>query len=329
MTYNKELSKRFISDYKLPIPLINEEYFFYHLNLYEKDYSSLSKYENLLNLINSNYNNSPNDFLEDYYKVRDNIINAILNNEAFKCFNEMDMSAFSIKNKPSISSNNIYNNDNIGKFFVSIDLKKANFQTLKHIDKNIVLGADTYEDFIEKFTDLEYVKESKYVREVVFGKCDPKRHITVEKYFTTEIYKKVIEKFPHLENKCVSLSNDEIIFNTDFFLFGNSSMCSSFRTAVEKISKEIGFEVRVEFFCLKGYNLILKRNKEVRKTFFIKNYLDTDAKFKLISVPLQYHSLCYKLYKGLELNEIDYHFEYEGLNARFCEEFDVEEIKNN
>ena len=35
-----------------------------------------------------------------------------------------------------------------------------------------------------------------------------------------------------------------------------------------------------------------------------------------------------RLYKGKELSEIDYHFDYEGMDARFCEEFDIEEIIN-
>ena len=34
-------------------------------------------------------------------------------------------------------------------------------QTLKNIDKEIVLNADTYEDFIGKFTDSDYIKASK------------------------------------------------------------------------------------------------------------------------------------------------------------------------
>ena len=202
MLYNRELAKRFISDYKLPIPLINEEYFFYHLNLYQKDYGSLDKYNQLLDVINKKYDGDYNKFLEDYYNVRDKIITNVIENEAFQKFNTMDMSAFSFKERLNITSNNIYNQDNIGGFFISIDLKKANFQTLKNIDKNIVFGADTYEDFIGKFTDSEYIANSKYFRNVVFGMMNPKRHITAEKYFITQIYQKVIEEFPYLADKC-------------------------------------------------------------------------------------------------------------------------------
>lgn len=327
MLYNRELAKRFISDYKLPIPLINEKYFFYHLALYQEDYNSLEYYFELLDMIGEKYGGDCNKFLEDYYNVRDKIITTIVESEAFQKFNTMDMNVFTVKKKPNITSNNIYKQTNIGKFFISVDLKKANFQTLRNIDKDIVFGADTYEDFIGKFTDLDYIKESKYSRQVIWGKCNPKRHITAEKYFITQIYKKVIEQFPYLSDKCVSLSNDEMIFNVEFLFYNDKLTCFTLREHIEKIAKEIGFEVHVEFFHLRAYNLVFKESRSVRKTFFMKDYFCTDGKFKLIGVPLQYHSICYKLYKGKELNEIDYHFDYEGMNARFCEEFDIEEVE--
>ena len=325
--FNRELAKRFISDYKLPIPLINRDYFFYHLGLYQNDYNSLGYYFELIDIIGEKYGGDCNKFLEDYYNVRDKIITNVIESEAFHKFNTMDMNVFTIKDRPNITSNNIYNNDNIGKFFISIDLKKANFQTLRNIDKDIVFGADTYEDFIGKFTDLDYVKTSKYTREVIFGRCNPKRHITAEKYFITQIYKKVIEEFPYLADKCVSLSNDEMIFNVDFLQYKDKLTCFTLREHIEKIAKEIGFDVHVEFFHLRGYNLVFKESRSVRKTFFKKDYFCTDGKFKLIGVPLQYYSICYKLYKGQDLIEMDYHFDYEGMDARFCEEFDIEEVK--
>ena len=327
MLYNRDLAKRFISDYQFPIPLISEEYFFYHLNVYQEVYGSLEKYYQLLDMISERYCGDWNKFLDDYYHVRDKIITTVINSDAFQKFNTMDMNVYAINDGPNITSNNIYSQDNIGKFFISIDLKKANFQTLRNIDKDIVLGADTYEDFIGKFSDLEYIANSKYFRNVVFGKMNPKRHITAEKYFITQIYKKVIERFPYLADKCVSLSNDEMVFKVEFLFYNDKLTCFCLRKDIQETAKELGFDVRVEFFHLRGYNLVFKESRSVRKTFYLKDYFCTKGSFKLIDVPLQYHSICYKLYKGKDLDEIDYHFDYEGMDARFCEEFDIEEVK--
>lgn len=327
MVYSRELAKRFVSDYKLPIPIIKEEYFYYHLHLYEDDYSSYTKYVKLNQLIDEKYDGDQNKFLKTYYNIRGKIIQGILSNPAFEKFNKMDVNQFAIKNNPNIPKNTIYNEENVGKFFISVDLKKANFHTLRNIDKDIVFGTDRYEDFIGNFTDSDYVKNSKYTREVIFSKANPKRHITVEKYFITKIYYQIIEAFPKLNGKAVSLSNDEIVFNDDFLYYNDKWKCYKLRKVLEEICKENGFEVHIKFFSLSGYHLLFKDTKSVRSSFYVKDYIFTDSNFKLISVPLQYHSIVYKLYKGIPLCGIDYHFNYEGIDAMFCEDFEIEGIK--
>ena len=47
----KPLAQRFVSDYKLPIPIITEDIFKFHLNKYEEKYKSLTKWNDLLSLI--------------------------------------------------------------------------------------------------------------------------------------------------------------------------------------------------------------------------------------------------------------------------------------
>lgn len=324
---NRELQKRFVSDYKLPIPLINEEYFQYYLKLYESDYGALTKYNDLLENIRVNYGNDPARFLEEYYDIRENIIQSVLSSPAFLKFNNMDMNVYAIKDRPNVTSKNIYNQNNAGKFFISVDIKKANFQTLKNIDKEIVLGADTYEDFIGKFTDSDYIKASKYTREVIFGKLNPKRHITAEKYFINKIYQEIISQHPELKDKTVSLATDEMVFLENPNTYQNPGNAVSLQEDIKRIAKENGFDVHVEFFFLQGYNLVFKESRSVRKTFYHKDFVLGDSNFKLIAAPLPYHAMIYKLFKGLPLEEIDYHFDYEGMDARFCEEFDIEQLQ--
>lgn len=325
MYYNKELAKRFVSDFNLPIPIIGgEEYFSYYLNLYEDDYDSLTKYKKLLNLIQTYYGGDSDKFLEEFYNIRENIISSVTENTAFKKFNTMDMSVFAIKNMPKAKSKNIYNNDNIGRYFLSVDITKANFQTLRNINKDIVFGADTYEEFIDKFTGLQYVKQSKYCRQVIFGKLNPSRHITAEKYFMKQIYDGIIEKIDFLkENNLVSFSNDEIVFDVTSHI---NSINGDTIEVIQRISKSMGFKVHVDVFMLHGFNVVFKESRSIRNTFYTKEYLYGENKFKLISLPLQYHALIYSLYKGLTPDEKSYHFNYEGINAKFCEEFDIEKI---
>lgn len=323
--YSKDLANRFVSDYKLPIQMTDEKYFFYYLDLYEKDYQSRTKYDKLCDLIEKEYNGSPNKFLDDYYHIRDTIITTVENSEAYKKFNEMDMNKFSIKDKLNITSNNIYNETNVGKVFVSFDLKKANFQALKYVDPEIVLNSKSYQEFIGKFTSLEYVAESKYTRQVIFGKLNPKRHITVEKYIIRKIYDFLKDRWG-LPYNCVSISNDEIIFNigelkklyTDevFSVVDKVNECNKF------INDVLGFEMNVEVYVLHKVQLCCDKFK--RSCYYYKEYITpNNTNGKLVCVPSNYFPIVYKLFNGLTLQEEDYHFDYEGLDCKYCENFTI------
>lgn len=325
MKKNIELIKRFVKDNDLPIPIIgNGDYFDYFINLYEKDYKSLTKYRNLEFLIEKDFEGKPEYFLGKYYEIRDNIIKTVENSEAYQKFNTMDMSYFAIQNKKNITSNNIYNETNVGKLFVSFDLKKANFQALKYVNPEIVMNADTYEDFIHNFTKIDCIINSKHIRQIVFGKMNPKRHITVEKYIIDKIYEELVSVYK-MEN-CVSMSNDELVFyigdaymKTDMDVFSEKVRYETIR---QLIKSSLGFELNVEVFEL--HKLQLSCDKFQRSPYYYKEYKfakENEPKGKLMCVPMNYFAIVYKLFNHFPLQEEDYHFDYEGLDCRYCEDF--------
>lgn len=319
--YDAELAKRFVSDYKLPIQLIEPNYFFYFLKLYEKDFLSLTKYKSLCHVIKEQFSGSPKNFLDYYYQIRDTIIQTIENNKAFQMFNNMDMSKYSINKKENISSNNIYKENNIGKVLISIDLQKANYQALKYVNNDIVLGTDTYDEFIHKFTELDYIAESKYTRQVIFGKLNPKRHITVERYIIHQVYEFVVNNFK-LHN-CISITNDELIFEI------KKEEIDDYNSIIKEIQKSIkdnlGFLTKVELYTLYGVQLSCDKFK--RSCYYYKAYANNIN--KLMCVPVNYYAIVYKLFNSIALCEEDYHFDYEGLDCRYCESFNIEKIESN
>ena len=156
--YHRDLANRFVSDLNLPIQNTNEEYFFNNLQLLEDKYSAMTKYRELCDLINEKFDGDPNTFLSEYYQIRDNIITDILESDKYKSFNEMDLSDYAVDRA-------LYNN---------------------------VTSNNIYEEFIGKYTDIDYIKNSKYTRQVIFGKLNPKRQITIEKYLISLLYKDII-----------------------------------------------------------------------------------------------------------------------------------------
>lgn len=321
MEYNKELVKRFVSDFKLPIAIISEPYFSYFINLYESEFSSLSKYKKLCDIVCNRYNGDANAFLSEYYGIRDNIIKTVENSESYKRFNTLSMSQYKIPNI-NVSKNAVYNQSNIGKTFLSIDLSSANFQALKWVNKNIVLNTETYGDFIGKFTNLDYIKESKYTRQVIFGKLNPARHITVEKYLTYKVWETYSKNFVD-QTKLVSFSNDELVIEI------NTDICHPSTYEIEKyILETLNLNVHAEYFFLEGIRLVKKSNGHFRDMCFAKHNL-YDDRTKLMCVPLPYFAITYKLFHNMVLCEYDYHFNYEGIDCKFNEDFILERINNN
>lgn len=319
---DRELAKRFVSDLKLPIQIINEELFNYSLITV----GGITAWTALKLLIKNEYGNDNEKFLEAYYNVRDKIITTVLESEAFQKFNTMPMDEFSIKKKDNVSSKNIYNQENVGKTFVSIDLKKANFQVLHKVNKDIVLGADSYEEFVAKFTDLDYIINSKYTRQVIFGKLNPSRHITVEKYYTYCIYELLKESGLTEGWKAVSASNDEIVYEVNFGIYDHTFTFETEAKIKKLIKEELGLIVHTDIFVLKGYELCYEDSGSPKFTFYSKVYDDSNTMYKLVSVPLPYYLIVAKLYEDIPLNENDYHFSYEGCDCVFNEKFFIKEI---
>ena len=179
------------------------------------------------------------------------------------------------------------------------------------------MNSDTYEDFVSKFTESEYIKNSKYFRSVVFGKMNPSRHITVEKYLINEVWKLYNEMFPN-DGCIISMQSDEIVIKG----FNDNDFTDKVEKIEKTVKERLGLNVRAEFFELSALNLESKDTKDKRSRFFIKKNIITGNE-KFVCVPACYFAITYKLYKGLDLEEPDYHFQYEGIDCRFMEEFEL------
>ncbi len=311
------LKKRFVSDYNLPIDIFENDIFEYFLDLYEGIYKSRTKWNKLLDVINSKFNGNPQAFIDEYSLVRNNLISAILENEYYKDFNshENRLLMYDLpKEAHNYPSKNIYNCENDGKIFLSIDLVKANYSALSfynHLmfDKNKI----TYDEWVSKFTDLDYIKESKYTRQVVFGKLNPARQIKVEKYIIWNILiaiKQLLDN-NNINYTIASLMNDELVISIQY-------------ADIEKIwhivheyehnaMLQIPIKTNIFVLNLHKFNTINKSEVNV----FEKQFIKGDTGIKLKSVPSYYYAQIYKILNKQELNEYDKLFWFNDQIASF------------
>ena len=201
----EKLRQRFCKDKGIKLQIYKSPYFEERIKLFGFEHD----YNEFLKLVDSF--ESIEQFFDYYNQVKDSMIDYIKNSEVFQALNSDDMNKYP---KYQIRQSEVYKSNNIGKEFISIDMNKANFSALVKYAKDTgtkFFDSYNYKDFIKQFTEHDYFAESKYIRQVVFGNCNPKRQITYESYLMSDLLRTLIDTNMVLESDIYSMCSDEII----------------------------------------------------------------------------------------------------------------------
>ncbi len=327
------MATRFVNEHRLPIPVINKKTFFYFLKNYDSYFGTISKWNDLCTQIEVFFGGDPQAFVEGFIEIRNKVIEAVKENEAYQRFNTMDMSKFSVdKSKYKQKGKNVFCEANIGKTLVSIDLRKANFQALNYVDKDIMFNSATYDDFISKFTELPLVKKSKYFRQVFFGQLNPSRVFTVETYMVYQVIDLMTKHFEGLDYEIVSINADEVTISLNLnYYYDISSTVNKIYSFDSLCSLETGIITHTSVYTLDGYNFYSNPRNRKRFTFYVKNYIDVRTskilETQLMCVPGPYFAITWKLFNHKKPSKMDYHFSYEENDCIFNDTFRIEKIK--
>lgn len=120
------LKKRFCKDCNLPISVFDNPYFEERIKLLDRlwNFNCVEELDDFCYYLEGF--NSEQDYLEYYNSIKDDVVTFIQNNDAFKAF-VSDMDSPQYKERPQFPSRNLYVEENAGKDFVSIDMKKGEF----------------------------------------------------------------------------------------------------------------------------------------------------------------------------------------------------------
>lgn len=306
MEISNRAKERFCKDCNIPIRLFQEPYFSDRIKLFDKFYGTVEKWKRYVNELQKY--NSEQDYFEEYNRVKDAAITSIKQSEAYQRFNAEDMNKFTTTHK-NLPNNDIFKPTNDGRVFISIDMRKANFSSLHEYDKNMFGGVDTWEEFISQFTDNKHIINSKYIRQVILGNCNPKRHITYEKYLMDQTLSLLYDIVD--EERIVFFSNDEIVY--DMTTAGDLHTLNLVRNCIgERLSAKSNIPFRVELFSLHKIN--------GTDGYYKKIYRDNgecDIEFKCLDNYMMPFVLRHFL--GKEVTESDKAFYHEGLLAKFVD----------
>lgn len=285
----QNIKKRFVTDYKIPIFIYKEPYFTYFLDLYNKDYGIDEKIKWLEEVLAD----ETKDLFESSKEVIDKTKEIIKNSESYKKFTE-----YNIKNETNLQINkkSIYIDENIGKKLISIDLVKANYSVFKMFGLEKELGISSYEDLISKTNDKRYYKNSKKIRQVIFGELNPKKQQNIQKEIIKNISLKLISEGYEL----YSVGSDEIILQ--------SKNVENENEKLETMLKDFSpISLSINSF------MIEKINSQYNAYVKIIN----DSKIEYKNIPSHLFAQIYKQYNKIPIVENDLLFMYEDELAMF------------
>ena len=312
------LKQRFCKDMNLSIKIFEEPYFANFLELYDKQFKSISKYNRFIEAVNKF--GSEQAYFEAYNSLKDRVIEYLNNNSDMLFFaREEDMNKFTCQNK-GYPTNDIFKDTNDGKVFVSIDMVKGNFTALHHYNPKIVKNCDTYEDFIRTFTDVPHFVESKYIRQVVFGNVIPKHQVAYEKYLMDMVLTKLLKTGVVKPKNVEFFSTDEIVLAVPDEMVCDRMVNEEFYDSVMNVvkwAKENNINVRGEFFELRK---IPGTRGYVKKFMMDKDGVDFKC-LDFLTMPF-----VLRAYQKEEPNDMDRVFLYEGKKVMLLEDMNVEVV---
>lgn len=233
----------------------------------------------------------------------------------------------SIKNK---MKRDVYHFGSVGKVFLSVDIRKANFTTLDRECPDLFVDQKTGEklnwhDFVLHFTESEFIARSKQFREIVIGrigfsgKAKTLQEILMDKVhdaiMTNEIFSNML--VPRM--KC----GDENVYEINDV--------ASFVSHIDKFKQEID---KVHGPIL--HYRVFKVESIQDKQFFIKTFLyNTDwfdsqdtlipessrplrAMIEFKKVPKKFMLQVIKWQKGERIAPQDLYFMDEGIKCQYC-----------
>jgi hypothetical protein len=194
---------------------------------------------------------------------------------------------------------------------------KANFQALRYIDPSIVRDCETWEEYVSKFTDIQYLAAAKQVRQEVLGKLNAKRLAAIERRVANDFGKEFKYRLGIYGFSLFSIKTDEIIFKCEV----TEKEFESFNCGDQTFQ---GFNFRVNKFKL--HKRVFKRALSDKRIIVYEkeDYLNAHRRI-LKAVPAIYYPQVYKLLNGMKINDSDLVFTHEHELAKFM--YPIEPLK--
>ena len=274
---SEKMKKRFVKDMNLPIKELEDAEFYAMLDHYDEQFGCRSAFDVFVKSAESY--ESDEAYLDAYDDVLDRAVEYIKNNPAMHDFVDI-MKNNDAQSPYKVGTKDIYRPHHANKFFVSFDMKKANFSALKQFNPAIVGDKATYEEFVGMFTDNPHIIHSKKFRAKVFGNTNPKQITRYENMLMDRVTTELLNHFT--AEQLVFKSADEVVVEITEDAIAASIEAGK---AIVKSMTEQNIPIRCEIFQL----LHLPGKGMLKKAFYgekpyVPKTVSAEDMFEVISI---------------------------------------------
>eukprot|EP01127_Copromyxa_protea_P023421 TRINITY_DN874_c0_g1_i1.p1 TRINITY_DN874_c0_g1~~TRINITY_DN874_c0_g1_i1.p1 ORF type:complete len:495 (-),score=86.24 TRINITY_DN874_c0_g1_i1:17-1501(-) len=288
--------RKFQDDFNLKINMCETKDFMYFVKLYGAE----EKFKIFEDMVRKHGNE---EFPKLYQQLVVDITNKILATDAFQKFmsNNHDVKEFEIvRDNPLLVNDvlDVYQHSNNGEYFISLDLRSANFNSLKWLDPKIVLDQESWQNLLALFTNEDYFFHSKALRQKVFWLLSPKKINRLSKYITFQIYKAIEDIFPNMK---VLINTDELIIKVPADKVRH--YCTQ---CTDRIENDPRFDSMRSFIRLEAFRL---SSLSSSLPYFVREIFDSECKrvvqADLKGIPKEHFAVVWKHYYHLPLEDRD------------------------
>ncbi len=256
--FTKQITNRdidFFAKYsKLPFPIHDPLYVDYYIELYDTLYGCKELWE-LFKKESKEFS-----LREEAGLTRKKIIESFEKNINYQQILKKKLNGPDFKIK-----GDVYNLHNKNKYFLSIDIRSANFTTLADACPELFINSEgnnlEWFDFVGLFTKSIFIARSKYFRELLFGHTEfVKRARVLQEIMMDHIHNKIISSFnDHSIIELKMKQGDELVYEIKCIETFSDLLC--------KINEILGFEI-----CKKLHFRVFLLNEIEKTGYFIKTF---------------------------------------------------------
>jgi hypothetical protein len=301
----------FVKYTRAPFPTVDPAYVDYYIKLFDPLYDTKNMWEL---------------YVDEFYKLNIQKESSDTSRKIREVF-EKNSEYIELINKkltgPEIKlRKDVYNLSNVGKYFLSVDIRTANFTVLRNNCPSLFTSEDgtllSWSEFVNQFTKSKFIQKSKYFRELVFGLTGfMSKAATLQEIYMDSVHNLIVKFFDEqmIPMNLKMKAGDELVYELSDY----NILLDQINILIEYIKSNQYVDLHFRIFRIDQ----IENKSFILKTFIHNtDWVDGTVKtFKQMvefkTVPKYFMPQIIKWYNKEPIIDADLIFTHEGILAQY------------